>query len=176
MSLFVQARLLIVWRQEIPGWRLFPDRGGFNRHGPDTPWLKERGPFFDRNIIRTKLNKKNTFLDDFLDHFFVFVGSLFGSFLFFLVFFLLFMFDVSSIFLGFFVVLLASQGFGGSERVSHLRAMLCHLKRLGVHNLALQLAGAEPGASLFFFAGPEPHRFICRSPLARDNGQKATPG
>lgn len=29
--------------EEIPAWRLFPERGGFNRQGPENSWLKERG-------------------------------------------------------------------------------------------------------------------------------------
>lgn len=63
-------------REEIPGWRLFPDRGGFNRQGPDSSWLKERG-------------------------------------------------------------------FGGQERVAHLRAMLCHLKRLGVQSHIVSYADRD---------------------------------
>lgn len=63
-------------REEIPGWRLFPDRGGFDRQSPDTAWLEERG-------------------------------------------------------------------FGGHERVSHLREMLSQLKVLGVQSHIVSYADQD---------------------------------
>eukprot|EP00913_Durusdinium_trenchii_P001942 g1796.t1 len=63
-------------REEIPGWRIFPERGGFGRQGPDNSWLRERG-------------------------------------------------------------------FGGQDRISHLREMLCDLKRLGVQNRIVSFADRD---------------------------------
>lgn len=89
--------------EEIPAWRLFPERGGFNRQGPDSSWLKERGNsggVFRGSIgLLIRLSMK-MMIRIYLHHF-------------------------------------LEPGFGGCERISHLREMLCHFKRLGVGDLTL---------------------------------------